>query len=75
VLDRFEPGYQRRLLPVTLESGEEARATAYVFEPHGPEIPPFAWYLAHLLRGAREHALPAPYVAALGRTTTLDSPR
>jgi gamma-glutamylcyclotransferase len=73
LLDRFEPGYVRRSCSVTLESGDAIEAVAYFFEPNGPVIPPFGWYLEHLLAGAREHALPAPYVTRLQRTATLDS--
>jgi len=72
VLDRFEPGYVRRPCNVTLTGGAELEATSYVYEPAGREIPPFDWYLEHLLTGAREHALPAAYVDRLARTPTLE---
>lgn len=75
VLDRFEPGYRRQDCLVTLTSGEERGALVYVFQPNGPEIAPFAWYLDHVLEGAREHELPAPYVSALERTSTRESGR
>jgi len=70
-LDRYEPGYIR-ISQSLVESGElTRRAEVYVFERPGPDLPMHDWYREHLVEGAREHALPADYVAALECLTTL----
>jgi gamma-glutamylcyclotransferase (GGCT)/AIG2-like uncharacterized protein YtfP len=71
VLDRFEGGYERRAVEVVLADERELVATAYVSASLCSE-PPFAWYLEHVVAGARAHGLPESYVAWLagirGRT-------
>ena len=39
-----------------------------------PDLKPFAWYLAHVLAGAREHRLPADYIAAIECLAVVDDP-
>lgn len=63
-LDRVEGGYERHAVTLDL-SGSEHEATTYrsnrLLEGHLA----FDWYLAHLRDGAREHALPAPWLELL----------
>ena len=57
-LDRFEPGYARVVREFALASGESLAAQVYLGVGEAREIPPHAWYRAHLLRGAVEHGFP-----------------
>ena len=57
-LDRFEPGYVREERVVRLRGGRERMAATYVWSGPSVERPPAAWYVRHLVQGAREHALP-----------------
>ena len=64
-LDRFEGGYERRTVEVEL--GEiELRCETYVSDRVlRPEAEVFDWYKQHMLVGAREHDLPALWLAKL----------
>jgi gamma-glutamylcyclotransferase len=59
-------GYKRR--DVTLQSGPTTiEAFAYVAQPAYVDdaLLPYDWYHALVLAGARQHALPSPYVAEI----------
>lgn len=79
-IDRKEghPGYYSRgdlRLVVRLLRGEDISAWVYVAVPErcsAAPVPPRRAYLDLLLRAAREHALPAWYVAELEGTATVD---
>jgi len=73
ILDRFEPGYQRCQHEVRTPDGGDYLAHVYLAAGDTREIPPFDWYLAHLIEGAQEHRLPVEYVYALERRTVLRS--
>lgn len=63
--DVDEQRYRRLTLDVTTADGRPVRAQLYrVVRPRG-EGRPSAAYLRTILEGAREHGLPAPYVAWL----------
>jgi gamma-glutamylcyclotransferase (GGCT)/AIG2-like uncharacterized protein YtfP len=64
-LDRFEPGYARVERIVRFRDGRERSATTYVWSGPSLERPPAAWYVGHLVQGAREHALPHHWRAHL----------
>jgi len=64
-LDAYEPGYRRTPLPVELDEGVVRTAQVYLWRGPTSEIPPAASYVAHLVRGATEHALPDWWVAQL----------
>ncbi|MGH0036723.1 MAG: gamma-glutamylcyclotransferase family protein [Myxococcota bacterium] len=65
-LDRFEPGYDRLERRVLFADGRERAAATYVWRGDPVLAAPAAWYLEHLLAGAREHALPPAWRALLG---------
>lgn len=67
-LDAGERGYARVAVEVECE-GEPVPAQAYLAPP-GREEPPPAAYLEVLLRGAREHGLPAAYTRQLALLRT-----
>ena len=70
-LDRIEGlgvGYDEHDVVVSTEAGEVVART-YRARPGAvdPALRPRRWYKAHVLAGAREHGLPAPYVEMIER--------
>ena len=59
-------GYDERMVHVETEAGRRCALT-YQARPDriDPRLRPRAWYKAYVLAGAREHGLPAAYVARL----------
>jgi gamma-glutamylcyclotransferase (GGCT)/AIG2-like uncharacterized protein YtfP len=64
-LDACELGYSRISLEVVTEAGARLVAQTYVSETFTADPVPFAWYKRLVVEGAREHGLPADYVARL----------
>jgi gamma-glutamylcyclotransferase len=64
-LDRFEGGYRRVAVRVERQEGGLVDAVTYRSDRRVEGWLPFDWYHAHLLRGAREHGLPADWIARL----------
>jgi len=64
-LDPFEPGYQRIVLQARTRADAAVRVGVYLHPATGRDIPPFDWYIDHLIVGAREHALPQDWLDAL----------
>lgn len=65
-LDRCEgEGYKVVHVEVETEDGELVRALSYAAVLIKPELRPYPWYKQHVLNGAREHALPADYIAMI----------
>lgn len=66
-LDRVEGlgwGYEVRDLQLTVPGREPISAFTYYPTRVAGNLQPYAWYVEHVLRGAREHGLPADYIAA-----------
>ena len=59
-------GYDERMVHVQTDGGQR-RAVTYQAKPDriDPKLRPRQWYKAYVLAGAREHGLPAAYVAQL----------
>jgi hypothetical protein len=68
-LDKGEGGYHRVRLTVCLARGGSAEAWVYLAtKPNiDPALRPYSWYIHFIVEGAREHALPADYIALLER--------
>jgi hypothetical protein len=69
-LDRIEgvgQGYRSAGACLTTSEGEPVTAWVYLAEPGwiDPSLVPAAWYRELVIAGAREHGLPADYVAEL----------
>lgn len=64
-LDACEPGYRRVDVRVTGAGGEALAAQTYLALETAADPVPFAWYKRCLIEGAREHGLPASYLAEL----------
>lgn len=71
-LDAFEgDGYRRETVELRDASGKRIKAVTYLATRIDASLQPFDWYLAHVLTGAREHHLPADYVAAIARNPSI----
>jgi gamma-glutamylcyclotransferase len=66
-LDKGEGGYRRVSLSVRLPDGTSTDAWVYVAKKpdNDPALRPYTWYKRFLVEGAREHSLPADYIARL----------
>lgn len=67
-LDRVEGlgwGYEIRELALTGPGGLAIDAFTYYPTRITDDLKPYAWYVEHVLRGAREHGLPSDYIAAV----------
>jgi gamma-glutamylcyclotransferase (GGCT)/AIG2-like uncharacterized protein YtfP len=73
-LDAFERGYTRTRFQVASEREKRLTVTTYVAPETAPDPTPFGWYKRLIVDGAREHGLPAAYVAALERLPERDAP-
>jgi gamma-glutamylcyclotransferase len=66
-MDRYEQGYLRERVHVTIRNGELMEAVTYVADlanvVHGGR--PSVEYLQRILRGARQHGLPEEYIQNL----------
>jgi hypothetical protein len=65
ILDRFEGlgyGYEIKEVAVEMQDGSVIDAFTYYATRVDPHLKPFHWYKEHVLRGAREHALPPSYI-------------
>ncbi len=61
-------GYFEREVRLAMDGGERLALTYYAKpDKIDPALRPRQWYKNHVLRGAREHGLPASYIAALER--------
>ena len=73
VLDCYEglgAGYDDKRVVVRTPDGELHAAVTYAATQIDTALTPYDWYVAHVLRGAREHGLPAEYLARIAAVTT-----
>ena len=66
-LDKAEglgAGYEERAVTVMI-NGSELSRNLYYATAVDSSVRPFTWYKALVVAGAREHSLPAPYIAML----------
>jgi hypothetical protein len=74
-LDAYEGagiGYERRQISVTALHGETIDAFTYYALEIDQRRQPYHWYKEHVVRGAREHALPAHYIEHIEATPSID---
>lgn len=64
-LDRVEGGYTRVSLEVITNQGSSIKAYVYISCKLTDDARPYDWYKELMIKGAREHQLPAPYVKFL----------
>ncbi len=65
LLDAVESGYSRIHVQVTLASGKTLNAETYRAITPASGLLPYTWYKKLITDGAREHDLPAQYLAFL----------
>ncbi|GGC01905.1 hypothetical protein GCM10011352_30060 [Marinobacterium zhoushanense] len=76
-LDRAEGlgvGYGEKQVVVVGPAGELIEANTYWAMMTDPQMKPFTWYLNHVLVGAHEVALPAPYVDRIRLIESVEDP-
>ncbi len=66
-LDAGEVDYRRMRLPIRTTGNTDSQAWVYVASTpsNDPALRPYTWYKRFLVEGAREHSLPADYIAEL----------
>lgn len=64
-LDAFERGYERVCVEVATAAGASVAAQTYEARDLTDQPVAFDWYVRLIVEGAREHGLPADYVALL----------
>ncbi len=77
ILDKYEGlgnGYNEKYVPIILPDGEAIEATTYFATHIDASLKPYHWYKEHVLRGAREHALPAEHIAAIKDIISIPDP-
>jgi hypothetical protein len=77
VLDGFEGlgnGYEEKQVRTYRPDGRVLVATTYFATHIDASLQPYHWYKEHVLRGAREHALPAGHIAAIEAVESMDDP-
>lgn len=77
VLDKAEglgDGYEEKCISVYTHDDREMNAVTYYATHIDPERKPYEWYKEHVVRGAREHGLPADYILAISEVEALPDP-
>jgi len=66
-LDKGEGGYRKVRLSLRLTDNTSTDAWVYIAKKpnNDPALRPYTWYKRFLVEGAREHSLPAEYIAEL----------
>jgi cation transport regulator ChaC len=59
---------------VVVHNGEEATVTAYQATKTNPNLKPYTWYKALAAFGAKEHGLPAAYIAQIEAVPAVEDP-
>ena len=67
-------GYEQKTVEVQLRDHRQSSAFLYYATHIDASLRPFTWYREHVLRGAREHALPGHYIAAIHAVDAVDDP-
>lgn len=76
-LDRYEGlgiGYDEKHVSIVLPDGRTVSATTYYAIHIDASLSPYHWYKEHVIRGAREHALPDEYIAAIKAIPSVPDP-
>ena len=73
-LDACEGGYRRIAVSLQTEGGPVERAETYLSDRRDAEPLAFPSYVAWMIEGAREHALPEPWCAMLAGLPTRPEP-
>ena len=77
ILDRYEGlgnGYEEKTVSIILPDGKSIAASTYYATHIDASLKPYHWYKEHVLRGAREHALPPEHIAAIEAIPSIADP-
>ena len=77
ILDGFEGlgnGYEEKQVRIYRPDGGVVVATTYYATHIDASLQPYHWYKEHVLRGAREHALPSGHIATIEAVESIDDP-
>ena len=77
ILDAYEGlgnGYDEKYVSVVLPGGESVEATTYYATHIDRTLYPYHWYKEHVLRGAREHALPTKHIETIETIPSVPDP-
>ena len=77
ILDQYEGlgnGYEEKTVSIILPDGEAIEAATYYATHIDASLKPYHWYKEHVLRGAREHALPSEHIAAIEAIPSIADP-
>lgn len=58
-------GYKEKSVSVVGEDGESVNAVTYYATNIDSSLKPYYWYKEHVVRGAKEHNLPAVYIKSI----------
>jgi gamma-glutamylcyclotransferase len=76
-LDRYEGlgnGYDEKRVSLILPNGEALGATTYYATHIDASLSPYHWYKEHVIRGAREHALPDEHITFIESIPSVPDP-
>lgn len=77
-LDGFEgcgSGYEEKTVTLELPDGEKIEAFTYYATNVDTSLKPFHWYKEHVVRGAKEHGLPADYIRMIEQVESFEDPK
>lgn len=73
ILEDKEKGYMNKIISIQRSDGTTESAWTFTKEsPGNNSLFPYLWYKRFLVDGAREHELPAEYIARLGAIEAVD---
>lgn len=78
ILDKIEgvgEGYEQKTVAVMTGVGLPMKAMMYYATRINADLKPYQWYKEHVLRGAREHGLPAEYIEYINSVEAIEDPR
>ena len=76
-LDRKEglgKGYKEKLVDIIGQNGESFNAVTYYATVIDSSLKPYHWYKEHVVRGAKEHNLPAEYIETIEAVESVPDP-
>lgn len=73
-IEGFQSGYDKKIVKLETMSKNSVSATMYYATSIDRNAKPYKWYKKHVLIGAREHNLPADYIAHIDSIEALADP-
>ncbi len=67
-------GYKEKSVSVVGQNGESVNAVTYYATNIDSSLKPYHWYKEHVVRGAKEHNLPAVYIKSIEAVASVPDP-